>query len=150
MRTPIAVVVLAISRLAVGSAFAQDHGHDQHPHPVPADTASTRYPVDASLQQGMRNIRTAVDGLGHYEAGHAAPADAVRLAGEVEDNVRFVIANCKLPPEADAALHGIILPLMQNAGTLKSDPEKRETIAAMRKSLADYARQFDDPEAMPR
>lgn len=150
MRALITVVVFAISGAAGAPALAQDHDQSHRPQPVPTGAASARYPVDASLQQGMRNIRAAVDGLGHYEAGHAAPADAARLAGEIEDNVRSIIANCKLPPEADAALHGIIAPLMQNAGTLKSDPEKRETIAAMRKALADYARQFDDPEAMPR
>lgn len=146
MRALIAATILAISGVVPTPAVAQDHSQ---PHQtVPEVASTTRYPTDAPLRQGMRNIRVAVDGLGHYEAGHAAPSDAVRLAGEVEDNVRYIIANCKLSPEADAALHAIIVPLMQNAGTLKHDPMKREAIPAMREALETYERQFDDPGVM--
>src|SRR5688572_27129856 len=120
MRTLIRALVLAIAGVATMPAWAQDHS--QHHKTAPEDPATARYPSDEPLRQGMRNIRAAVEGLGHYESGHGTPAEAVRLAGEVEANVRFIIANCKLPPEADAALHSIIVPLMQNAGTLKKDP----------------------------
>ena len=69
-----------------------------------------------------------------------------RLAGDVQTHVAAIIATCKLSPEADAALHRILVPLMNSAAALKSDPGKRDAIAPMRQALADYARQFNDPD----
>lgn len=136
-----AVTLLAIGGIAGIPAWAEANSG---PAPAQEDAASARYPTDGPLREGMRNIRAAVEGLGRYEAGGASEKDAVRLAGEIEQNVRFIIANCKLAPEADAALHAIIVPLMQNAGTLRNAPTRRDAIVAMRRALRDYERQFDD------
>lgn len=141
MKAFIAVTLLSIAGVAGMPAWAEDSGR---PPATQDDAAAARYPTDAPLREGMRNIRAAVDELGQYEAGGAGPTDAVRLAGEIEENVRFIIANCKLPPDADAALHAIIVPLMQNAGTLKNNPPKRGAIIEMREALMEYERQFDD------
>jgi hypothetical protein len=97
----------------------------------------------------MQGIRLSVEGLGHYEHGHMGPDQAVLLAGQIEEAVRGIITACKLPPDADAALHAILVPLLQGADALKADPHRLEPIAAMRAALADYARQFDDPGATP-
>lgn len=144
MRTVFSVILFAGVGLAVPQAGAQHHDH------APAAAAATeapvqRYATDAVLREEMQGIRKAVEGLGHYEMGHLEPAMATRLAGEVEERVRTIIANCKLPPDADAALHTIIVPLMQNAGALKKNPQDMAAIQPMRDALAQYARQFDDP-----
>lgn len=134
-------VLLALSFAAV----AQDH---EHPAPPAAtqQAPAQRFATDAPLRAGMLGIRAAVEGLGHYEMGHMGPEQAATLAAQVQANVRDIIANCKLPPEADAALHLVIVPLMTNAAALEADPKKLEVIAPMRAALADYVRQFDDPE----
>jgi hypothetical protein len=127
------------------AAAAQDHEH----HPTPAATQQApaqRYATDAPLRAGMHGIRAAVEGLGHYEMGHMGPEQAATLAAQIQAHVRDIIANCKLPPEADAALHLIIVPLMTNAAALEADPKKLEAIAPMRAALGEYARQFDDPD----
>ena len=122
--------------------------HDHHPAATAAASAEApaqRHATDAVLREEMQGIRAAVGGLDHYAHGHIEAALAVQLADEVEERVRTIIANCKLPPDADAALHAIIVPLLQNAGALKKDPQDLAAIQPMRDALAQYARQFDDP-----
>lgn len=125
------------------SAVAASHEHQ--PAAAAAEAPARRYATDLVLREEMRGIRAAVEGLDHYAHGHIEPALAVQLAGQVEERVRTIIANCKLPPDADAALHVVIVPLMQNAGALKKNPQDLAAIQPMRDALAQYARQFDDP-----
>lgn len=143
MRIVLSAVLLAGLAVACPRAYAQHHDHHA-PAAVPAAPVQ-RHATDATLRQEMRGVRAAVEGLGHYEHGHMAPELATRLAGQVEEHVRTIIANCKLAPDADAALHAIIVPLMQNAAALKKHPQDTAAIAPMRDALAEYARQFDDP-----
>ncbi|MDR7099016.1 hypothetical protein J2X04_001363 [Lysobacter niabensis] len=127
-------------------AFAHDdHARDATTAAAP-EAAAPRWATDAPLRAGMRGIRVAVDALGHYEHGHMGPEQATVLANEIEGHVQSIITNCKLAPEADAALHAIIVPLLQNARALKADPTKLQVIPPMREALADYARRFEDPE----
>jgi len=127
------------------------HAGNHASHALPDAARSTppaagqRWATDAPLREGMQGIRVAVDALGHYEHGHMGPDQAVLLADKIEGHVRIIVANCRLAPDADAALHAIIAPLLHNAGALKRDPVNLAAIAPMRKAVADYARQFDDP-----
>jgi hypothetical protein len=143
MRTVTAVLLSAALVAAAPAAIAQHHDHHA-PAAAPA-TPAQRFATDATLRQEMQGIRAAVGGLDHYQHNHTGPQQAVQLAGKIEEHVRTIIAQCKLPPDADAALHTIIVPLMQNAGALKKDPTNLAPIAPMHEALAQYARQFDDP-----
>ena len=148
-RLPSAALVAALLCVAVSSqASAQAHAHSK-PGYVPATAAPTvpsqRHATDAPLREGMQGIRSAVDALGHYEHGHMGPEQAAILAGRIQDHVNDIIANCKLAPEADAALHAIIVPLTTHAAALKADPTKLDEIPPMRQALGDYAARFDDP-----
>lgn len=147
MRNRVLCLSIAMSLASLSSPLlAQDHAHH-----APADSSAAadaaRFATDAPLRKGMQDIRQAVDRLGHYERGHLSAQDAVAAAGQVETGVRYIIANCKLPPDADAALHAIIVPLLQNATALKADPARRDAIPAMRQALQQYERRFDDPGA---
>jgi hypothetical protein len=123
---------------------AQDHAaHQTAPAAAaPSDTAQ-RWTADATLRRNMRGIRAAVEALGHYEHGHMGPEQAVTVAAKIEDHANEIIAQCKLPPDADAALHAILVPLMSGAAALKQDPKRLEVIAPMREALVQYERQFD-------
>ena len=128
----------------------QDHAAAQDSHHAAAPTAAKPAPAkgwatDAPLRAGMGRIRQAVDALGHYERGHMGAEQAVVLAGNIEADVNFLIANCKLDPAADAALHGIIAKLLQGAHALKANPSDLAAIAPMREAVAEYGRTFDDP-----
>jgi hypothetical protein len=135
-------LVVALGTAAPG-AFAQSRAHA-----APAATSAApaqRYASDATLRQQMREIRGEVSALGHYEHGHLDPKTVTQLAGQIIGHVNTIISNCKLPPDADEALHLIIGPLLQHAAALQADPKKLDAIPPMREALAKYASQFDDP-----
>lgn len=144
--TTLAAVPLLVAAMAAAPANAQD-GHAHHAPAAAAAqaTPAQRYETDAPLRQGMGRIRTAVDALGHYEHGHMGPEQAATLANQVQEQVAYLIANCKLDPQADAALHVIIANLSTGAQALKSNPANLAAIPPMRDALRSYPLQFNDP-----
>lgn len=138
---PALIVAAGLSGLPV---HAQDHAAH---HPAPAAAASSdtaqRWSADATLRRNMRGIRAAVEALGHYEHGHMGSEQALIVAAKIEGHANEIIANCQLPPDADAALHAILVPLMSGAAALKQDPKRLEVIVPMREALVQYERQFD-------
>ena len=145
MRLRIGIILAAALANAAPALDARQHEHAAAPVASQQQPATPRFASDATLRREMQGIRTAVDALEHYEHGHMSPVQAMTLASEIDDHVRTIIANCKLPPDADAALHGIIVPLMENAGALKQRPEDLSAIAPMRSALNRYDSQFQDP-----
>lgn len=128
-------------------ATQAQQGHEQHA-PAAAgaqDSPAQRYATDAPLRKGMAEVRVAVDGLGAYENGHLSAAQAIPLATTIQEQIDYMVANCKLEPQADAALHGIIAKLGAGAQALKTDPTDLTAIPPMREAVADYPRIFDDP-----
>ena len=93
----------------------------------------------------MRRAHVAVDALRHYEMGHMSASMAEARASEVEEAVTYMFANCKLAAEPDAALHGILLPLLEGAHALAAAPDDLRPVAKMQRALDAYARGFDDP-----
>ena len=124
-----------------------EHGHDAH-----ADHADVGllqldegkpWPTDAALVEGMQRIRDAV-----AAAQSAAPLDAVAataLAQTVEDQVGFLIANCRLEPAADATLHVLIARLLGAANALRADPASPDGLPVMLDTLELYPRYFAHP-----
>lgn len=138
------VPLLLWAAMATPLARAQDGHH--HPAPAVAQAApAQRWDTDVPLRMGMAKIRTAVDALQHHERGHMGPQQAVVLATQVQEQVTYLVAHCKLEPQADAALHVIIAELGSGAQALKADPTDTRVIASMRHALQDYPRQFNDP-----
>lgn len=130
--------------LALAGPVAAQH-HDHAAPPASTAAPAQRFATDAPLREHMASIGAAVEGLDHYRHGHIGAKDAQRLAAEVQQHVRDIVAQCRLPADADAALHAVIVPLATNAATLEKDPAKTGAIAPMRAALDAYARRFDDP-----
>ena len=123
--------LLLLAALTVLPARAQHH------HQAPGATQATskpaqRWATDAPLRAGMAKIRTAVDVLQHHEHGHMDPVQVVAVATQIQQQIAYMIANCKLEPQADAALHLIIAPLAAGAQALKSRPADLGAVPAMR------------------
>lgn len=144
MRYTAFVLGLIALLAAAPAAFAL-----QHAHPAPAATVgpapANGYTTDATLRREMRAIRTEIDRIADAQQREATQP-VVQAASRIIDNVNTIIVNCKLPPDADATLHAIIGPMLQDAGALRADPGKTDAVAGLRKALADYAHQFDDPD----
>ncbi|MEO9080195.1 MAG: DnrO protein [Rhodanobacter sp.] len=143
----IAAALLCSLGVTATVSAAPQHVHEQHAEQT---TATTRAPAqhwtpDAPLSEGMRRAYVAVDALRHYEMGHMSAPMAVARAADVEEAVTYMFAHCKLAAEPDAALHGILVPLLGAAQALKTDPQDLKAVADMRTALAHYPQYFNDP-----
>lgn len=143
--TVLSLSLIALLAAPAAPAFAQQH---VHPAPAPSTTRAKApakgYTTDATLRQQMRAIRTDVAAIGNAQQRDAS-RPVTEGASRIIDHVNTIIVNCKLPADADAALHEIIGPILQHASALKSDPGKADAVAGIRQSLDRYAREFDDP-----
>ena len=125
--------------------------HPQQDHAAAAANASVpiptqRWATDAPLREGMRRIHTALDELRHYEMGNMNQTMALERVASIEEATRYLFANCKLAPDADTALHGMLGPLLVATKRLHKDPQDKASVAAIREAVADYPRYFDDPQ----
>lgn len=142
-RHVVTVVLLCAFSLAPWAQLAaQEHHHGANPvAAVPAE----RWTPDAPLREGMRRAHAAVDELRHYEMGHMSAPMAVDRAVAVEEAVTFMFAHCTLAAKPDAALHGILVPLLGATQALKQNPQNLKAVADMREAIAHYADYFNDP-----
>ena len=83
------------------------------------------------------------DGL-HAERGHLDATQTSAAAQQVQDAANFMFANCKLTPEPDAALHGLLAALLSGATAIKANPADTSPVASMRETMALYPRMFED------
>ncbi len=137
---------LALLAMAPGAARAQ-HEHAEHAHAAaPVPPPATRWTPDATLRTDMGEIHTALEQLRHYEMGHMDATLALDRVGAIEDAAADIFAKCKLAPEPDAALHGMLVPLLAAAQKFKADPEDMGQLAAMREAVAGYPHYFEAPD----
>jgi hypothetical protein len=136
------VLLCAFSMVPWAQLAAQEHHHGSKP--AAAAVPAQRWIPDVPLREGMRRAHAAVDELRHYEMGHMSAPMAVDRAITVEEAVTFMLAHCKLAPEPDAALHGILVPLLGAAQALKQNPQNLKAVADMREAIAHYPHYFND------
>lgn len=120
--------------------------HAAHATNKPVVAPATRWATDASLRKGMNEIHVALDELRHFEMGHMQADQALKRVTAIEDATTYLFEHCKLAPDADAALHGMLVPLLSDAHRFEKDTSDVSAVAAMRSAVADYPRYFDDPQ----
>jgi len=145
LRTVIALVSGLGAAVSIQAMPQHAHGQAGHDAAAVAPAPARRWVPDAALRQGIRRAHVAVDQLRHYEMGHMSAPMALDRAAEVEQAVTFMFAHCRLAARPDAALHGILVPLLGAAQSLKADVANVAAVAAMREALARYPQYFDDP-----
>ena len=143
-------VVAALALSLTAQTLAQhEHGeHDAHADHAAAATVTIpaqRHASDAALREGMSRIHAALDELRHYEMGHMPQSIAIERVASIKLATDYLFANCKLDAEADAALHSMLVPLLNGVQAFDKDPADTSTVAAMRGAVADYPNVFDDP-----
>lgn len=127
-------------------ADAHDAGHaEEHAHANAIDPGTRVAPEggwasDAPLRQGMQAILDAV------VAAVRAQGEGPALAAELRAQIDFLFANCRLEPEADAALHGILAELLLSAQRLEAGASAVEEHDALHASLQRYGQQFQHPD----
>jgi hypothetical protein len=147
----IACWALSASGLVALAQPAHEHAH------AGADALVTKlelnagkpWPTDASLRAGMTTIRAAFDAdHAAIHAGQESDAQYDALAGRIETAVNSIVANCKLPADADAQLHYIVGDLLQGVALMRGgDParSRHDGAARVHGALIAYGKYFDDP-----
>jgi len=112
--------------------------------------AGHKWATDASLRSGMAGIRTALD-ADHpaIDAGKESDAQYEALASRIEAQGNLIVANCRLPPAADASLHYVIADLLQGVNLMTGkDPARtrHDGAALVHGAMIAYGKYFDDPE----
>ncbi len=145
------VVGLAIFALtSFAPALAADtsaHPHEAGAHALQLDQGK-KWQTDEPLRQAMAQIRDAV--VANHDAIHANRATVAQyqaLAAKVDDRLAYIVANCKLNPQADANLHVILTDMIAGSDQMKgSDPSKRRAGALkVIAGLESYPKYFDHP-----
>ena len=113
--------------------------------PSAAKAPARRFVADAPLREGMAGIRRSTLALEHARHGHLDAAQVRALATAIRSDVNTIVAKCRLPPDADAALHPILGAILAQAAALERDPAKpAAAIDGLQAAMQDYARLFDE------
>lgn len=133
--------------LAADSAAVHDHG--DAPFEMQLNNGE-KWVIDAPLRQAMGDISEAMrQSLPAIHEDQLPAEDYVPLANQVNDGVAHMIANCELPPEADAQLHMVIAQLMAGSEKMAASDAPRDGAVQVLGALDAYQQYFDDPEFVP-
>ena len=133
-------------------AAAGPHGHDGH------DAAAIelrlnngqKWQTDEALRTGMSRIRAAMDAsLPRIHAGRYSAAEFSGLADIVQEQVDYVVANCKLPEEADLQLHVALTQVLDGITAMKGNQDQELGVLAVIRALEGYGDYFDHPNWRP-
>ena len=132
------------------SAHVQhDHEHNQLSLPELSLDHGKKWKTDAPLRQGMLSINEEVKQAKKlFHSGLLSENDAKKLARHINDQVQYLIKNCKLPPQADITLHVFIGDLLTAANHLSEDPLSNQGLPVIVKTLELYTLYFDHPEIL--
>lgn len=137
--------------LAGTDAAIDDHNHGDVPFELQLDNGQ-KWAIDAPLSKAMGEIGQAMrESLQAIHEDRLPAADYLPLARQVNDGVAYIVANCQLPPAADAQLHVIIAQLMAGAEKMAGHSADAPRAGAVQiiGALDAYAQYFDDPQFVP-
>ena len=156
MKHPVLTALTLLCLSAAAPAFAAEDAH-KHGHEAQGSmlqlNAGKKWETDAALRKSMGEIRHTMASSLHAIHDNTLPAKAYDgLAQKVEGAVGEIIANCKLPPAADAQLHIVVADLLAGAEQMAGkDKEAGRMDGAVKVvgALDNYGKYFDDPGFKP-
>ena len=146
---PLSILALALAAaLFARPAAAQSGAHAGHAahagHDATVQTRQRGWATDAPLRAGMQALREATATLHHYEMGHLDDIQRDNAVKRIDAAIGDMIANCKLKPEADAALHALLVKFIAGANAARAGKFGKAELAPMQDALAQYPQLFDD------
>lgn len=108
-----------------------------------------KWETDGALRSGMEAIRSEIaQALPAVHAKRYAAAQYEALGQAVEQQLAYIVQNCKLTPAADEVLHGVIAEIGKGvdvvAGRKAIDDRSRGVVHLVR-ALDDYGTYFAHP-----
>lgn len=154
----VATTAIVLSLTVAGRvATAQDHDHEHGASsgtpPVLALNQGRKWPTDVSLRQGMGRIRDAMGAA--TPAIYAGKADSAQfeiLAKQVNEQIAFLVQNCKLDKETDAMLHLVLAEIIGGTEAMEGknkELDRRGGAVKVIHALENYDRYFDHPGWRP-
>lgn len=132
------------------TTMAQEHSHS-HGHEKPAQLTlnnGNKWTSDDNLRQSMSRIRDALAAeLPAIHSGKATAEQYRALAQKTNDQIAFMVKNCKLEPKADAMLHLVLADIVAGADAMKAQDGSgaRKGAEKIARALDSYGAYFDHP-----
>lgn len=151
----VALTTFALSLAATNLATAEISAHQHEPGASPTTKLNDgkKWATDAPLRKGMENIRAAMTtALPAIHINKLSSAKYNALAQKTSNEVAYIVANCKLDPQADAQLHLIIADILSGVEAMqgKTNGTKRQAGAVrLLGALEKYDTYFDHPGWKP-
>lgn len=142
--------VAALLNASATLAQAQDHQHS-HAHEKPAQLTlnnGKKWISDDSLRQGMSLIRDALSAeLPAIHSGKATAEQYRTLAQKTNDQIAFIVKNCKMEQKMDAVLHLVLADIIAGSDAMmaKDGNHARHGAEKIAKALDNYGAYFDHP-----
>jgi len=135
-----------------GAASAETATHAGHQASELALTlnAGAKWQGDATMIQGMTRIRGALASRLPAIHDRSLPAGEYKtLASEVQAEVDYMVANCKLTPEVDEQLHMVLGQVLDGIAELQNGPDQRGGAVRIVMALNAYGDHFEHPDWQP-
>jgi hypothetical protein len=143
----LAVMAIAPSHAAEEASEEHEHHHESHATSELSLNAGKKWQTDAPLRESMQSINDAVlNAVPAFEDKTLTKQDAEKLAKHIDEQVAFIVDNCKLEAEADAVLHLLIGELLSGASALAVDPLSKKGLPDIVRALLAYPLYFDHPD----
>lgn len=99
--------------------------------------------TDAALRKGMSQIQAGfLAAFPAFKKHKLSQAQANRLANMIEKSTGFMVANCKLKPDADATLHVLLGQLLEAAAAIRINPHSDNGMPRIHAALETYPHYF--------
>ena len=143
----------ALLGMGANNALAQEHNHDAHAHHAKESPQLTlnngnKWETDANLRQAMGIIRDALSAELHgIHTGKTTAEQYQALAQKTNDQIAFMVKNCKLDPKADEMIHLVLAEIIAGADAMsgKDIGEARKGAEKIAAALDNYGTYFAHP-----
>jgi len=145
--------IAALPGMGAKIALAQEHSHAHAHHAVETARLSLnngkKWETDNNLRLGMTRIRDALSAELHaIHSGKTTTEQYQALARKTNDQIAFMVKNCKLDQKTDEMLHLVLADIMAGADAMsgKDINEARKGAEKIAEALDDYGTYFNHPD----
>ena len=143
--TLLAIGLAGLAGGALASTSHPDDGHGAAVQELRLDQGK-RWPTDEPLRQGMSDIHAAMaTAFPQIHMGQFSSAQYGALAAKIQERVDYVVGNCRLPEEADAQLHIILMEIVEGTDAMRSGSNPPGGAMQVIQAIEAYGRHFDHP-----
>lgn len=144
--TAAALVLAGTATTARAAEHDDHHHHAAHDGPAVKNlelNKGKKWETDAPLRKSMSAIRDELaKAWKPTHDGTYTAAQWAELAKRIETQIGLIVANCRLPPDADAQLHYVIADIAGGATAMKADKDQMNGLIAVFRALNAYPKYF--------